>query len=50
MECMAVHKSVDIDKETMELWIGSGGSSEQSQISWLSLVDEGAMVMYFSNL
>ena len=44
VECMAIYKNFGVEKETMELWIGSGDASGQSQISWLSLIDDGDTV------
>ena len=44
VECMAIYKNFGAEKETMELWIGSGDASGQSQISWLSLIDDGDTV------
>ena len=45
MECMAVYRNVRMNEETMELWIGSGDASGQSQISWLSLIEDGTTVI-----
>ena len=44
VECMAVYKNFGFEKETMELWIGSGDASGQSQISWLNLIEDGTTV------
>jgi len=44
VECMAIYKDFGVEKETMELWIGSGDASGQSQISWLSLIEDGDTV------
>ena len=44
VECMAVYKSSDLDKESLEVWIGSGDSPGQSQISWLPLIERGKRV------
>lgn len=46
VECMAVYRSVGIDEETVELWIGSGDASGQSQISWLALIGDGSTVCF----
>ena len=48
VECMAIYKDFGVEKETMELWIGSGDASGQSQISWLSLIEDGDTVCRYS--
>ncbi|XP_065071616.1 leucine-rich repeat serine/threonine-protein kinase 2-like isoform X2 [Rhopilema esculentum] len=44
VECMAVYQSFNREGETMELWIASGDSSGQTQMSWLTLVGDGTQV------